>query len=375
MHTWIVQGGISAVMIAIALPLALLPLVNRVYRDHGRFAGWPAVVVIAAISYACGVVAYTLFPLPEATELFCEERSLISYWNTQPLRLVSDIGQETALLGFPSVLSSFVFLQVAMNVVLFLPLGFLLRYWLRWGFGQSVLAGLALSLLIEATQGTAMFGVYACPYRVAEFDDLITNTTGTAVGWLIAAALIRRLPDTEPAPVDDLDEPSLLRRIIASSLDLLAVVVGGALITAAVFAVLRAFVPDADLSLGAVAWWLRVLVMPTLVGLIVPLLRTDSATPGQAAVDLALVDVDLDVASNRQVVVRWLVRWVPAMLMAGVIEFVWLIAVYGLAEAVIADRHQENRSLAGIAARTRTVTLRSLQAREIRARDRHLLRS
>ncbi len=39
---WAVQGALAVIFTAGLFPLALLPLVNRVYRHFGRFAGWPA---------------------------------------------------------------------------------------------------------------------------------------------------------------------------------------------------------------------------------------------------------------------------------------------------------------------------------------------
>ncbi len=64
---------------------------------------------------------------------------------------------------------------VLQNIVLFLPFGFLLR-----GLGSvrtrhAVLMGLALSLMIECTQGLMRIGWF-------EVDDLMFNTLGTWVG-------------------------------------------------------------------------------------------------------------------------------------------------------------------------------------------------
>ena len=81
--------------------------------------------------------------------------------------------------------------------------------------------GLGVSLLIVSTQGTAVWGLFPCPYRVAEADDLITNTTGALLGWLVAWALRDRLPDPNPARMADLGMPGLSRRSAAVFIDLL----------------------------------------------------------------------------------------------------------------------------------------------------------
>ena len=58
-----------------------------------------------------------------------------------------------AAVGLVPTLTSGVFLQVAFNVVLLVPLGVFLAYRYRRGFGFTVMAGLAVSLAIELTQG------------------------------------------------------------------------------------------------------------------------------------------------------------------------------------------------------------------------------
>lgn len=74
-----------------------------------------------------------------------------------------------------------------LNVILFMPLGFILP--ILWKRFQSVkniiIAGLSLSLFIEILQ--------IFTYRATDINDLITNTIGTLVGYLIAACLNRKM--------------------------------------------------------------------------------------------------------------------------------------------------------------------------------------
>ena len=65
------------------------------------------------------------------------------------------------------------------NVVLFAPLGAVLRA--RGAeLGQATVRGLALSLAIELTQ----LGI---PGRTTSVDDVLLNTLGVVVGYLLAA--------------------------------------------------------------------------------------------------------------------------------------------------------------------------------------------
>lgn len=71
-----------------------------------------------------------------------------------------------------------------LNVVLFLPFGAALR-WLRLRFVWAILLGFALSLAVEILQR------HVIPGREGELQDLITNTIGATLGWLLADRLSR----------------------------------------------------------------------------------------------------------------------------------------------------------------------------------------
>ncbi len=73
-------------------------------------------------------------------------------------------------------------LEPISNVLLFIPLGILLATSdLRWF--AVVGAGLGLSLVIETTQYLLNNG------RTADINDVMENTLGTVVGWLVVFAI------------------------------------------------------------------------------------------------------------------------------------------------------------------------------------------
>jgi len=79
------------------------------------------------------------------------------------------------------VCGDFGLLDVLLNVLLFVPLGAGLRL-LGRSWGQALLLGAALSLVIETAQ---YLGI---PGRDASLGDLITNTLGTGLGAMVAAS-------------------------------------------------------------------------------------------------------------------------------------------------------------------------------------------
>lgn len=74
--------------------------------------------------------------------------------------------------------------QMTLNVLLFVPLGAMLMFWGRRTIGQAALIGYSVSLLIEGSQ-------LLWANRIFDVDDLIMNTTGTALGWLGALAAVK----------------------------------------------------------------------------------------------------------------------------------------------------------------------------------------
>lgn len=67
--------------------------------------------------------------------------------------------------------------QVLMNIVMFIPVGFLLKtVWREWDWKKVIACGAALSIVIELSQLLFLKGS-------AEADDLIHNTIGCVIGY------------------------------------------------------------------------------------------------------------------------------------------------------------------------------------------------
>ena len=79
-----------------------------------------------------------------------------------------------------------------LNVLLFVPFGFLLPVlWTRFrGFKSTVLFGLCVSAAIELLQ--------IFTFRATDINDLITNTLGTLLGWIVGSLAAGKLPALFP---------------------------------------------------------------------------------------------------------------------------------------------------------------------------------
>ena len=99
---------------------------------------------------------------------------------------------ETNLLYSPVASAIIIF-----NLFLTIPLGLFLRFLFKFKFVKTMLTGFAFSLLCEITQLTGLFFIYPAPYRIFDVDDLIINTLGAVVGYLIFPLISRLFPKAE----------------------------------------------------------------------------------------------------------------------------------------------------------------------------------
>lgn len=231
------------VMAVILWPVAsfglTLPIFAYLYHRDGRLRFASMVSTYLAVLYLLGLGCFTLYPLPSGAS-----GPGISYgipWQLNPLAPIGDIMRE----GFSAVP------QIVFNVMFFVPLGFIAGRLLRWGLVPSFVLGLAASLLIEAAQGTGLFGLYPYAYRTADVDDLIYNTTGAALGWCASALLARVLPPGALAEEGEVTTcPGFVRRCVAFWLDMLLVGVATLVVCAAVSMVLRVLPGGSELFDG-----------------------------------------------------------------------------------------------------------------------------
>jgi glycopeptide antibiotics resistance protein len=129
--------------------------------------------------YALGLVAFTLYPMPDNPAVFCADYHLSPQLN--PLQFIFDIGED----GLRAVL------QVVMNIAFFVPLGVFLKNLFGCKLRYTLVVAFLVSLLIETAQLTGAFWIYPCSYRLFDIDDLAFNMFGALIGYLLAT----KLPD------------------------------------------------------------------------------------------------------------------------------------------------------------------------------------
>jgi glycopeptide antibiotics resistance protein len=179
-------GALAVTLGVVAGVLLFVPFVAVSYRRRGGFGFGRFVLWGAALVYLMAIWTYTLLPLPDPDSIRC------AGVNLDPFAFVDEIRAAISRRG-RSALADPAVLQLLLNVLLFLPLGFFLRVLGGRGILAAVLVGLGLSAFIETTQLTGVWGLYPCAYRVFDVDDLLTNTAGALLGSVAALAVPRRL--------------------------------------------------------------------------------------------------------------------------------------------------------------------------------------
>ena len=176
---------IAIVLGTVLAVLLLIPTAAVQYRLDGRLGPLDLTILVTSAVYALAIWTYTLLPMPEDHTFRCKG-SQLRVLGSLGLIHVPDQGGPLALLREPA------FLQIVLNVLLFVPLGYFLRVILHRGVVVATVAGFGLSLLIELTQKTGVWHLYSCAYRLFDVDDLIVNTLGATVGSLLSILVVRR---------------------------------------------------------------------------------------------------------------------------------------------------------------------------------------
>ncbi len=199
MHNIVGSGLLAVLLGGVVAVVAFVPFVAASYRRRGGLSFGRTLSWAGAAVYFWAIWTYTLVPLPDGDDYRCAGTNL------RPFQFVDEIRDAVAVSG--RYLTDPVVLQVALNVLLFLPLGFFLRVLGGRGILVAGLVGLAISGIIETTQLTGVWGVFPCAYRVFDVDDLIANTSGALLGSLVAFAVPKNYRGAEKTPDADLPRP------------------------------------------------------------------------------------------------------------------------------------------------------------------------
>lgn len=215
----------SAVLLFPVLAFIMaLPLLIKEYRKYGSFPLIKSFIVYSFMFYLLCAYFLVILPLPPKEDVAQLTTAKIQL---QPFANVGRFLAETVLnIKDPSTylpaLKQGVVLEPLFNIFLTVPFGLYLRYYFKFSFKKTVLFSFCLSLFFELTQLSGLYFIYPRPYRLADVDDLINNTLGGVIGFILAPLAEKIFPDREE--IDDLSyekgqKVTLTRRLVAFFMD------------------------------------------------------------------------------------------------------------------------------------------------------------
>ncbi|MBH5319653.1 VanZ family protein [Paenibacillus sp. GSMTC-2017] len=204
MMTYVFPIKIAVFVFLAASFMLVVPWLFYSYRKYGFFSVWHSIVSFSFIFYMLSALFLVLLPLPTTRDTCSFQSADTIYYSLVPFTFVSDILRKSTVVWsqpgtYVSIFKQIAFWQVAFNFLLLLPLGVYIRYFFRdkryWKHALGV--GFGLSLFYEVTQVTGIYGLYNCPYRLFDVDDLIINSAGALVGFAVAPILLALFPSNE----------------------------------------------------------------------------------------------------------------------------------------------------------------------------------
>lgn len=206
-----------------------IPYLIYNYKKYGSILSLRIWIIYSFILYLLCTYCLIILPLPSPEKT----QTLIGHhMQLRPFNFIFDIAKDIQITPdiprtFIAILRNKAFLTTLFNLIMTLPFGFYLRYYFRNTPSQIVKKTFLLSLFFELTQLSGLYFIYNGNYRLFDVDDLITNTLGGILGYLLANLLAKLLPTREEIDQKSYDRSkkiSFLRRLVALGIDLVGAI-------------------------------------------------------------------------------------------------------------------------------------------------------
>lgn len=176
--------------------LFTIPYLIYQYRKYGSIPILRSIIIYSFILYLLCAYFLVILPLPDidtVKNLTTPTTQLIPFQFVKDIINVIDINFNS-ISSYPEVINTQVFYVAVFNIILTIPFGIYLRYYFECRWYKILLYGFFLSLFFELTQLSGLYGIYPRPYRLFDVDDLILNTMGAFIGYLITPVIVCFLP-------------------------------------------------------------------------------------------------------------------------------------------------------------------------------------
>ncbi|MGJ8729925.1 VanZ family protein [Listeria aquatica] len=236
MSSYLFPIEVALILFPFLALLLTIPFAIYSYRKFGSITFMRVFILFTFIFYLMAAFFLTLLPLPETQDVI---RIKAPVPQLVPFTFVQEFLSQTVLefskpATYLPALAQNVVIQPLFNVFLLFPLGVYLRYYFRTSFIKTLIIAFLISLFFEVTQLTGIYGIYPHAYRLFDVDDLMLNTLGGIIGFLMAPLFTFFLPSREA--IDSLSSQkskrvSYIRRFLAYLIDWFFIGIIGFLLT------------------------------------------------------------------------------------------------------------------------------------------------
>ncbi len=228
MQNYIIPIGFAFLTFPFIAFLITIPYMIFIYRKYGSISPLRTLIVYSFILYLISAYYLVILPLPEISEV---AKLTTPKVQLMPFNFISDIMANSSLVltdihtYLPALKESYIY-NVLFNILLFIPLGIYLKYYFRCDYKKTLLISFLVSLFFELTQLTGLYFIYPRPYRLFDVDDLIMNSLGGSIGYLLTPIVSLILPSREK--IDNKSyirgkKVGYLRRFIALFIDFIII--------------------------------------------------------------------------------------------------------------------------------------------------------
>lgn len=201
-----------------------LPYIIYNYHKYGSILLIRTLLIYGFILYLLSAYFLVILPLPDIKDVL----NIKTKFQLVPFNFISEIVKYSNFsITDPSTylktLTKPWVYQAIYNTLLTMPFAIFLRYYFNCKFKKTVLATFLLSLFFELTQLTGLYFIYPNAYRLFDVDDLIINTLGGVVGYIITPLAQKILPSKKELDLKSYKKGtkvSITRRIITTLIDL-----------------------------------------------------------------------------------------------------------------------------------------------------------
>ncbi len=174
-----------------------IPFILIQYHKYGSISFFKACITYSFVFYLLCAYFLVILPLPKISEvasLTTPRVQLIPFDFIVDFIKHSTFSITNINTVLPAIKESYFYVPVY-NILLTFPFGIYLRYYFKCDMKKTIFFTFLLSLFFELTQLSGLYFIYPRGYRLFDVDDLLLNTLGGWIGYLLAKPLIKVLPN------------------------------------------------------------------------------------------------------------------------------------------------------------------------------------